>query len=1076
MEKIMTEKTDFPKYPTKDEIPSSVAQNGTMIHELKERVKELNCFYRITKIVRNSKLSIDEALQEIVKVIPPAWQYPDNTCVRILLEGREFKTDNFLQTEWKQSSDLIVDEKNIGILEIYYTKEKPVANEGPFLTEERKLIDAIADLLSKFIEERRIKEELERQRQKLDYVEKMMKAEGEPTSRLRSDEKKQDWEVILDLLAKTDPRTLLRLTRKMAYHLYRMENEKITTLLNKIQPVDNDSAAVNWRRVNTPSQREELDTFLSIQKQVFEIAKESIPADVISTLFANWMKQDKARPLLLMSQKTGIPLVEIAAELNRFFDQEDIETSISPEDKMSIKTALIRRFFTDRLEYVNVAKTAFDLKDFLHTVDHMVGPAQGSGKLGGKASGVLLAEKLIKEEMKRNPVLKNINFPLSWYVTSDTVLNFIHYNDLDEVSHVKYLDPLEIRQEQPFLEQIFKNSTFPFEIAEGLHKIIRDFKDKPVIVRSSSLLEDNFGYAFSGKYKSLFVPNIGTEEERLRALMNAITEVYASTFSPDPIEYRRERGLLDFNEEMGILIQEVVGTQIGPYFMPTFAGVAFSRNEFRWSPRIAREDGMIRIVPGLGTRAVDRVGNDYPILISPKRPNLLVNTLVEERVKYSPRFMDVINTETGMIETVDAVQVFKKYFEDIPKIADVVSVHDQGRLINVSSMLMNPENADIVVTFQHLFEKTDFLEKMKHILGLLEQKIGVPVDVEFASSGNQLYILQCRPQSQSRGIERKPIPKDIPEDRKIFFTNRYVTTGNIENIEYIIYVVPEEYTNLAKREQMQKIAKIISELNLKLPRRKFILVGPGRWGSRGDIKLGVPVRYGDINNCSLIVEIAKEKGGYTPELSFGTHFFQDLVESNIRYLPLYPDQEDNLFNESTLLEMENKLSKIIQGYTNFEHVVRVVAISDILPGGTLSVIMDGEANEALAYIKPADHLTWRTMKIEEIAQAIDPELYGIEGIYLIGSTKDGSAGPTSDIDLLVHFKGTDEQKDKLMAWFDEWGKKLAQENKERTGFETDALLDVHIITDDDIKKKSSWASHITSPYQTVRKIRLKKES
>ncbi|MBN1859953.1 MAG: nucleotidyltransferase domain-containing protein [Candidatus Thermoplasmatota archaeon] len=1076
METTMADKTDFTKYQKKDDqIVPGIAPNGTMIHELKERVKELNCFYRITKIIRNSKLSIDEALQEIVKVIPPAWQFPESTSVRICLEGREFTTDNFQHSEWKLSSDMIVDEKIIGVLEIFYSQEFPQANEGPFLTEERKLIDAIADLLSKFIEERRIKEELERQRQKLDYVEKMMKAEGEPTYKTRSEEKKQDWEVILELLAKTDPRTLLRLTRKMAYHLYRMENEKITNLLNKNSPLDNDSSAVNWRGVNMPNPREDLDTFLTIQKQVFEIAKESIPADIISNLFANWMKQDKARPLLLMSQKTGIPLVEIAAELNRFFDQEDIETSISPEDKTSIKTALIRRFFTERLEYVNVAKTAFDLKDFLGIVDHIVGPAQGAGKLGGKASGVLLAEKLIKEEMKKNPVLKNINFPMSWYITSDTVLSFIHYNDLDEVSHVKYLDPLEIRQEQSFLEQIFINSTFPFEIVEGLRKIIRDFKGKPLIVRSSSLLEDNFGYAFSGKYKSLFVPNTGTEDDQLHALMNAITEVYASTFSPDPIEYRRERGLLDFNEEMGILIQEVVGTQVGPYFMPTFAGVAFSRNEFRWSPRITREDGMIRMVPGLGTRAVDRVGNDYPILISPKRPNLLVNTLVEERVKYSPRFMDVINTETGMIETVDAVQMFKKYFNEIPKITDVVSVHDQGRLTNASNILMNPEDADIVITFQHLFEKTDFLEKIKHILSLLEHKIGVPVDVEFASSGNQLYILQCRPQSQSRDIERKPVPKDIPEDRKIFFTKKYVTTGSIENIEYIVYVVPEEYTNLSKREQMQKVAKIISELNVKLPKRKFILVGPGRWGSRGDIKLGVPVRYGDINNCSLIVEIAKEKGGYTPDLSFGTHFFQDLVESNIRYLPLYPDEQDNLFNEQTLLNMENRLSKIVQGYKNFEHVVKLIGISDILPGGTLSVIMDGEANEALAYIKPADHLTWRTMKIEEITQALDPDLYGIEGMYLIGSTKDGSAGPTSDIDLLVHFKGTEEQKDKLMAWFDEWGKKLAQENKERTGFETDALLDVHIITDEDIKRKSSWASHITSPYQTVRKLNLKKE-
>ncbi|MFH1100853.1 MAG: PEP/pyruvate-binding domain-containing protein [Methanobacteriota archaeon] len=1079
-ESTMSDKEDVTKHHTQDDQSTlGTSSNSTMMHELNERVKELNCFYRITKIVRNSKFSIDEALQKIVELILPAWQYPESTCARIYLDKKEFTSENYKKTPWMQESDIIVDEKKIGVLQVYYLEEKPQANEGPFLVEERRLIDAIADLLVKYIEERRIKEELEQQRKRLDYVEKMMKAEeNENHIKQKTPEKKQDWEVILDLLAKTDSRTLLRLTRKMAYYLYRMENEKIMNLLITITSPDSDSTSVTQHRFNMPNPKQDLDTFLTVQKQVFDIAKESIPSDVIASLFANWMRQDKARPLLLTSQKTGIPLVEITAELNRFFDQADIETAISPEDRMSIKTALIRRFCTDRLEYLNVAKTVFELEDFAHVIDHMVGPAQGAGKLGGKASGVLLAEKIIKEEMKTDAILTDIAFPKSWYITSDTVLTYIHYNDLDEVSHVKYLDPLEIRQEQPFLEQIFKNSTFPFEIIEGLRKIIRDFKDKPIIVRSSSLLEDSFGYAFSGKYKSLFVPNVGSEEDRLNGLMNAIAEVYASMLSPDPIEYRRERGLLDFNEEMGILIQEVVGTKVGPYYMPTYAGVAFSRNEFRWSPRITREDGMIRMVPGLGTRAVDRMGNDYPILISPKRPNLLVNTLVEERVKYSPRFMDVINVETGMIETVDATEIIKKYFDDFPKITDIISIHEQGRLSNSFSVMLDPQKADIVVTFQNLFEKTTFLEKIKHILNILEQKIDVPVDVEFASDGEKLYILQCRPQSQSRDIERKPVPKDIPEDRKVFFTKKYVTTGQIENIEYIVYVVPEEYTNLSKREQMQKVAKIISELNAKLPRRKFILIGPGRWGSKGDIKLGVPVRYGDINNCSLIVEIAKEQGGYTPELSFGTHFFQDLVESNIRYLPLYPDLEDNLFNEQMLLEADNKLSTLLQGYKSFEDVVRVIKVSDFIPGGNLAVIMDGEANQALAFFKPPDHLTWRTQKVEEIALALDPELYGVKALYLIGSTKDGSAGPSSDIDLLVHFNGTDEQKDKLIAWFDEWGKKLDQENKERTGYETGGLgglLDVHLITDEDIKNRSSWATHITSPYQSVKKIPLKKE-
>jgi predicted nucleotidyltransferase len=365
---------------------------------------------------------------------------------------------------------------------------------------------------------------------------------------------------------------------------------------------------------------------------------------------------------------------------------------------------------------------------------------------------------------------------------------------------------------------------------------------------------------------------------------------------------------------------------------------------------------------------------------------------------------------------------------------------------------------------------------MKHILFLLEEKIGTPVDVEFASDGEKLYVLQCRPQSQSRGMERKPIPKNVSQDRKLFSTNKYVTTGQVENIEYIVYVVPEEYLNLETREDMQKIATIINELNNKLPKKKFILMGPGRWGSRGDIKLGVPVKYGDINNTSLLVEIAKEKGEYTPELSFGTHFFQDLVEAEIKYLPLYPDESENTFNESLLLHQENQLSHILKNYQNYEHVVQVIKTSDVYSGDSLSVIMDGEAGEALAYLKSPDHWSWRMQKVEEIAETFDAEIYGVESLYLIGSTKEGTAGPASDIDLLVHFKGTEEQKDKLLAWFNKYGKKLDEENKERTGLKTHNLLDVHIITDEDIKKKDSWATHITSPYKSVKKIPLKKEN
>ena len=1021
--------------------------------ELKERVKELDCLYGLTNIVKNTELSIDVALHKILDLIPPAWQYPNITCARITINNKEYKSKNFRETKWSQVSNIILDDKKIGVLEVYYLEKKPQLDEGPFLIEERRLIDAISDLLGKYIGEKKTKDEI---------------AESKVAG------KKQDWEVIIDLLFKTDPRTLLRLTRKMTYYLYRYENEKITTLISKVCPVDKGSSSSQWCGINMPNPRQDLDSLRNIQKQVFELAKETIPSKEISNLFQNWMKQDKARPLLLTAQKEGVSLLDITDELNRFYNQDLEDTILAPEDKISIKTALIRRFFTNRPEYVNVAKSFFKLEDFITLLSHTVGPTHGSGKFGGKTSGIFLAEKILKENMKKNEALKDISFPKSWYVTSDTMFNFIHYNDLDETFQTKYLHPDQIRQEQPFLEQVFKNATFPYEIVEGFRKIIRDLEGKPIIVRSSSLLEDSYGAAFSGKYKSLFIANTGSEEERLYSLMDAIAEVYASTFSPDPIEYRRERGLLDFSEEMGILIQEVVGFTVGHYYMPVFAGVAFSKNEFQWSPRIQREDGMIRLVPGLGTRAVDRVGNDYPILVSPKKPKLQVNPLVSERIQYSPRYMDVINLKSGAIETVDAIDLLKEHADEFPNLNQIISIYKDGQLTNPPNILLNPKESDMVITFSNLFEKNDFLEKMRIILQTLEEILGIPVDVEFASDGKKLYVLQCRPQSQSQGIERIPIPKNISQDKKLFFTNKYVTTGQVENIEYIVYVVPEEYENLETREDMQKIAQIINEINNILPKRKFILMGPGRWGSRGDIKLGVPVKYGDINNTSLLVEIAKEKGKYTPELSFGTHFFQDLVEAEIKYLPLYPNESENTFNESLILNQENQLSNILENYQEYEHVVRVIKTKEIYSGDTLSVIMDGEAGEALAYLKSPDHWSWRMQKVEEIAEKLDSEVYGIESLYLIGSTKEGTAGPASDIDLLVHFKGTEEQKEKLIAWFNNYSRKIDEENQQRTGIKTSGLLDVHIITDEEIRKKDSWATHITSPYMSVKRIPLKK--
>ncbi len=1025
--------------------------------ELKERVKELNCLYGISAIVHDMSMPLKDAMQRIVELISQAMFHSDISAARIAIDGLEFKTDDFEETPWILESPIKVEDNKIGVLQVVYKEGRPDIDDGPFLNDEKRLLNAITDLISRHMYERGIKGEFLKQ----ETMEKAGSPEKEP--------EKGEWEVILDLLMKTDPRTLLRITRKMVYHLYRSHNKEITNLMQSVCPIERGPGVPQWCGINMPNPRQDVESLRRIQQGVFEIAKESLPAEEISDLFRRWLREDKARPLLLASQKTGIPLVEITDELNRFYESYGGEKSLAYEDSMAIRTSLINRFFSDRIKFINIAKKYITPDDFVPLLKKVVGPAQGAGRLGGKSSGIFLAQKIIEDELAAKE--NGIAFARSWYLTSDTMMDLIQYNDMDDMVHLKYLDPKEIQQELPILEQLFKNAVFSAEILEGLRRIIRDLEGSPIIVRSSSLLEDSFGAAFSGKYKSLFIANIGSEEERLNSLMDAIAEVYASTLAPDPIEYRRERGLLDVNEQMGILIQEVVGNQIGPYYIPAYAGVSFNRNEFQWSPRIRREDGIVRLVAGLGTRAVDRIGNDYPILVSPKRPELRVNTLVEERVKYSQRYMDVINIETGVLETIEASEIFRKYSDEYPKVNDIVSIYSDGQL-TTPSVLTDMEKSDIIITFDKLLDKRDFIPQMRWMMDLLEEKLGIPVDLEFASDGEKLYVLQCRPQSQSREMERKPIPENTPQDRKIFTANRYVTTGNIENIEYVVYVDPKGYESLESREEMYKIAKVVGELNSKLPERRFILMGPGRWGSRGDIKLGVPIIYRDINNTSLLVEIAREKGSYVPELSFGTHFFQDLVEADIKYLPLYPDEEKNVFNERFFDKSPNCLSKLLPERADLEDIIKVIKIPDIYGGGTMSVVMDGDKNEGLAYVKPPDHWEWRLEKVNEIAEELDAKTYGIESLYLLGSTKDCTAGPCSDIDLLVHFTGTPEKKDRLMFWFKEKDKELVDENEERTGRRTSNLLDVHIVTDEDIEEKTSWACHIDNPYGGAREIPL----
>lgn len=762
---------------------------------------------------------------------------------------------------------------------------------------------------------------------------------------------KPEWKIILDHLVYQDNSILYKLCRKMIIHLERMKIPEIYFLIEELNPTlsdDNHSQAVgpNWPKPkgNPLIPRE-------IIKKVFDIADKYIPDDELTQQITQWLHKEKLSNLSRVLEKRQAPLVDVIEALKTYFQHGGSKEFTSVDERVGVRVAIIYRFLSENLKYINIAKHYITLMAIEKIFERFLGPAYGYGKVGGKSAGMILAEQILNVKKQKIPILEDVRTPKSWFLTSDGILEFINYNALDEFNYVKYQTLDHINLEFSFIEYIFKNSKFTPEAINAFNIILDDLEGKPIVIRSSSLLEDSFEAAFTGKYKSLFISNVGTKEERLNALTNAIAEVYASTLGPDPIQYRKEKELLDFREEMGVLIQEVVGNKLGKYFLPAYAGVAMSHNEFRWSSRINREDGVIRLVAGLGTRAVDRTIDDYPKLISPGSPDIKINQTVKDTIRYSQNKVDVINLETSKFESVEFEDVIKECDGNYPAIEKIVSFIRGQTLIDPVSSFVDFTKENSVITFNGLVKNTTFIEKMNAILKELSEAYQSPVDIEFASDGDMLYLLQCRPQSQFGAESQITIPPDVTEESKIFSSNKYINNGMFDDIGFVVYVTSEGYSSLETNDDMLNIGKIISQLNQSLPKRRFILIGPGRWGSKGDIQLGVSVNYSDINNTAMLIEVARKNKDYVPELSFGTHFFQDLVEANIKYLPLYPDQEGTIFNEKFFNETPNSLSQFVDDVDKYENVVRLINVEHFKRNGQVQIYMDGENGKALAFVK-----------------------------------------------------------------------------------------------------------------------------
>ena len=1009
---------------------------------MQERAKELRCLYAVDEVLLDQKLTVPETMEEIIRIIPSGFSWSGACRVKITLNKNEYCPPDYNRIELTGQVPILMGEEPIGTIEVGYIPDLVLDKDASLLPEELQMLNSIANRISQLL--------LNAQR---------------------------DLSILFDMLQRIDPDMLERICEKLQVYL----QDKIGGRMDFLLGNTDQEEEFSYGETNTPMVRRAVGDAYELSKRLIADAFSHLSSAHVYELISGWIQDERAFSLVraVDCKDASIPAILEAAtqytkatsgrkDRNRLIDQW-------------LVVELAHRFLTNDEYLLDLVLDNLRIKDFIPMMGKIICSPTSMGNIGGKAAGLYIGKQILNHAAKEDPLLEGIQSPKSWYIATDGIVDFLHHNHMEDYNAYKYNTIEYLRMTYDTVVAKIKNAKLPPYTMQMFYILLDDFGDVPLIVRSSSLLEDRQGSIFSGKYKSLFLTNQGPKAKRVEELADAVLEVYSSMYSPDSIQYRKERGMLNFTEQMGVLIQEVIGCYAGPYFMPVFAGVAFSNNLLRWSTRVTREEGLVRMVPGLGTRAVDRVNDDYPLLFSPGRPGLRINQTASDSMHYSPKYIDLLNLEKECFETLPVDTFLQEYGKEIPGLHKIVSVYQDDFMHTKGPFDLNPAKDKMFVTFEGILANTDIPAKIKRMLDVLSQKMETPVDIEFAYNGETLYLLQCRPQGQGLFSEPAPIPQNILPQDIVFTANRFIINGWLEGITHLVYVDRNAYNSLENKEDMLAVGRAIGLLNSLLPRRKFVLMGPGRWGSRGDIQLGVRVTYSDISNTAALIEVAREQQSYVPELSFGTHFFQDLVEAEIVYIPLYPDDKEVVFQEEFFGEEGNILAALLPEYAKLASVIRVVNLPERYNGRTMSIRLNGDTEECMAFLQsdatiqpiqqaePArktqeeEEWRWRRFMVQSMADELDMEALGIKGVYLYGSTQSKTAQIDSEIELLFHVNGNKSQKKQLEQLIDTWSTALGKFNFIRTGCDKEKLLDAQVVTDKDIEENTPYGLKITSP-------------
>jgi hypothetical protein len=589
-------------------------------------------------------------------------------------------------------------------------------------------------------------------------------------------------------------------------------------------------------------------------------------------------------------------------------NEETIRNLRIPGRIDSLKGQLIRMILTREDALFGLCRRYLTMDDLIAVGKRMV----GTGLVGGKSTGMLLARAILRASSGQWEDLLETHD--SFFVGSDVYYTYIITNGCWWDRRQLRANDLDFTRADEIRARILAGQ-FPEDIIEQFREMLNYFGQSPIIVRSSSILEDAYGNAFSGKYESVFCANQGTPSERLAKFIEAVRTVYASTMSREALTYRAHRGLLDQDEQMALLVQRVSGEVHGQLYFPHLAGVGYSFNPFVWNPRIEAEAGVLRLVCGLGTHAVDRVGDDYTRIVALNEPLLRPESSEDALARYSQRQVDVLDLAGNRQATLPFAEVAPA----CPALPlDLLAprhraleerAREHGLATPFSRML----------TFDPLLTGGAFLPRMREMLATLAGAYDYPVDIEFAvnflADGDfRINLLQCRPFQISRQLRQVGEVGEVPEEAVILRSTGPVLGQSLAGtVDRLVYIVPERYAALPTQERFA-LARLVGELTGRLAGRggdgQVMLVGPGRWGTSMP-ELGIPVSFSEIRHANVLCELAVMHEGLSPEVSLGTHFFNDLVEMDILYLAVQPLHAGASLHAERLAALPNRLAEVM---------------------------------------------------------------------------------------------------------------------------------------------------------------------